>query len=73
MCLLILPISIFAGFGNLAVGRFKKFFLWSFNVIKLLPLPLISILSVIFASLVCLIPSLFIFAACVYLFSYILM
>ena len=36
MCLLILPISFFAGFNNLAVGQFKTFSLWSFNVMKLL-------------------------------------
>ena len=36
MCLLVLPISFFAGFNNLAVGRFKTFSLWSFNVMKLL-------------------------------------
>ena len=63
MCLLILPISFFAEFSNLLIGRFKKYFLWSFKVMKLLPLPLISILSMMFASLVCLITSLFIFVA----------
>ena len=63
MCLLILPISFFAGFSNLVVGRFKKFSLWSFNVIKLLPVPLISILLMTLTSLSCLIPSLFIFVA----------
>ena len=63
MCLLILPISFFTGFSNLVVGRFKKFSLWSFNMMKLLPVSLISILSMMFAPLVCLIPSLFIFVA----------
>ena len=32
MCLLILPVSFFAGFSNLVVGRLKKFSLWSFKV-----------------------------------------
>ena len=50
MCLLILPISFFAGFSNLVVGPFKKFSLWSFNMIKL-PVLLISILSMTFISL----------------------
>ena len=63
MCLLILPISFFTGFSNLVVGRFKKFSLWSFNMMKLLPVSLISILSMMFAPLACLIPSLFIFVA----------
>ena len=63
MCLLILPISFFTGFSNLVVGQFKKFSLWSFNMMKLLPVSLISILSMMFAPLVCLIPSLFIFVA----------
>ena len=55
----------FAVFSNLVVNRFKKFLLWSFNVMKLLPLPLISILLMILASFACLIPSLFI---CIELF-----
>ena len=63
MCLLILPISPIAEFSNLVIGLFKKYILWSFKVMKLLPLPLISILSMMFASLVCLITSLFIFVA----------
>ena len=63
MCLLILPISFFAGFSNLVVYRFKKFSLRSFNVVKLLPVLLILILLMTFTSLVCLIPSLFIFVA----------
>ena len=54
---------IFAEFSNLVVGRLKKFSLWSFNVMKLLPVLLISILSMTLVSLACLIPSLFIFAA----------
>ena len=71
MCLLILPISSFAEFSDLAVGQFKKFSLWSFNVMKLLLVPLILILPMIFASLVCLIHSLFIFlAACLSAFLY---
>ena len=71
MRLLILPISSFAEFSDLAVGRFKKFPLWSFNVMKLLLVPLILILPMIFASLVCLIHSLFIFlAACLSVFLY---
>ena len=70
MCLLILPISFFARFSNLLVGRFKKFSLWSFNVMKLLPVPLISIL-LMFASLASLSLSLFIFVAvCLSVFFY---
>ena len=61
MCLLTLPISFFAGFSNLVVGRFKKFSLWHFNMMKLLPAPLLSILSKMFVSLPCLIPPLVIF------------
>ena len=61
MCLFVLPISFFAGFSNL--GRFKKFSLWSFKVMKLLPVPVISILSIMFASLACSIHSSFIFVA----------
>ena len=72
MCLLILPISFFSRFSNLAVGKFKKFFLWSFNVMKLLPVTLIPILPMMFASLACLIPCFYLFL-CVYLFCYILM
>ena len=69
--LLILPISFFAGFSNLVVGRFKKFSLWSFNVMKLLPVPLILILSMMFVSLACLTLSLFIFVAvCLSVFLY---
>ena len=63
MCLLILPISFFVGFSNLVVCRFKKFSLWSFNVIKLLPVLLISILLMTFTSLACWFPSLFVFVA----------
>ena len=63
MGLLILLISDIVRFSILVVGRIKKFSLWSFNVMKLLPVPLISILSMTFASLACLIPSLFIFVA----------
>ena len=63
MCLLILPISFFAGFSNLVVGRFIKFSLCSFDVMKLLRVPLISILSMMLAPFACLIPSLFIFVA----------
>ena len=63
MCLLALPIWFFAGFSNVVAGRLKKFSLWSFNVMKLLLVLLISILSMKFASLACLIPSLFIFVA----------
>ena len=44
MWLLILPISFFVRFSDLVVGRFKKFSLWSFNVMKLLLVPLILIL-----------------------------
>ena len=36
MHLLILPISFFARFSNLVVGRFKKFSLWSLNLMSLL-------------------------------------
>ena len=61
MGLLILLISDIVRFSILVVGRIKKFSLWSFNVMKLLPVPLISILSMTFASLAWLIPSLFIF------------
>ena len=50
MCLLILPISFFAGFSNLVVGPFKKFSLRPFNVIKLPPVPLISILLMLINS-----------------------
>ena len=70
---LILPISFFAGFNNLVVARFKKFSLGSINGMKLLLVSLISILSMTLASLACLIPSLFIFAAVGLLFSYIWM
>ena len=63
MYLLILPISLFVEFSNLVIGRFKKYFLWFFKLMKLLSLPLISILPMMFASLVCLITSLFIFIA----------
>ena len=59
MYLVIPPMSFLGGFSNLAVGRFKKFPLWSFNMIKLL----ISILWKAFVSLAYLIPSLFIFVA----------
>ena len=61
-CLLILPISLFVVFNNLLVGRFY-FFLLPFNMMKLLPAPLISMLSMMFASLACLFPSLLIFAS----------
>ena len=61
MCLLILPISFFTGISNLVVGQFKKFSLWSFNVMKLLPVPLISILLMMLASFACLTLSFFIF------------
>ena len=70
---LILPISFFAGFNNLVVARFKKFSLGSINGMKLLLVSLISILSMTLASLACLIPSLFIFAAVGLLFSYVWM
>ena len=50
MCLLILLVSFFAGFSNLAVNRFKKFSWSLFNMMKLLPAPLISILLMNFAS-----------------------
>ena len=73
ICLLILSISFFAGFSNLVVGRFKKISLWSLNVMKLLPVPLILILPMTFASLACLIPSLFMFVAVRLSVSYILM
>ena len=63
MCMLIVSISFFAGLGNLVVGFFKKLSLWSFNVMKLFPFQLISILSMIFASVASLTPSLFIFVA----------
>ena len=43
--LLILPILFLAGFISIAVGWVKKFYLWSFKVIKQLLGPLISILS----------------------------
>ena len=47
------------------------FSLWSFNVVKLLDVPLISIMSMMFASLACLISSLFIFSAvCLSVFLY---
>ena len=59
MWLLILPISFFVRFSNLVVGRIKKFSLWSFNVIKLLPVPLILILLMTFVSLACLVPCLY--------------
>ena len=60
MCLLILPISFFAGFSNLVDRRFKK-----------LPVPLILILSMMFPSLACLTPSLFILiAVCLSVFLY---
>ena len=61
MCLLILLVSFFAGFSNLAVNRFKKFSWSLFNMMKLLPAPLISILLMNFASLACLFPPLFLF------------
>ena len=62
---------IFTWFSNLIVSWFKKFSLWSFNVMKLLLVPLISILSMILASLACLIPSLFIFVVvCLSVFLY---
>ena len=61
ICLVILPISFFTRFNNLVLGRFKKFSLWSFNMLKLLPVPLIQILT--FASLACLTTSLFTFVA----------
>ena len=71
MCLLILQISFFAGFSNFVAGRFKKFSLWFFNVVKLLLVPLISILSMMLASLACLIPFLLIFVAvCLSAFLY---
>ena len=60
MHLRILPISFFAGFSNVVAGRFKKFSLWSFNMMKLLPVLLNPILSMMLASFACLIPSLFI-------------
>ena len=62
MCLFILLISFFARLRNL-VGGFKKFSLWSFDVMKLLPVPTILILLMMFASLACLVSSLFIFIA----------
>ena len=63
MRLLILLISFFAGLSNLVVGQFKKLSLRSFNEMKLLLVPLISILPMMLASFACLIPSLFIFVA----------
>ena len=61
----------FAGFSNFVAGRFKKFSLWFFNVVKLLLVPLIFILSMMLASIACLIPFLLIFvAACLSAFLY---
>ena len=71
MCSLMLPISFFAGLINLVVGRFKKLTLRSLNAVKLLPIPLILILSMMFASLASL--NLFLFTAGVYQVSYIFM
>ena len=58
MCLRILPISFLDGFMSLAVGWLIKFSLFSFRIIKELPVPFISILSNIFACFANLIPSL---------------
>ena len=71
MGLLILPNSYFAGFSILVVERFKKFFLWSFSVVKLLLVLLISILSMILTSIASLTRSLFIsVVVCLFVFLF---
>ena len=61
ICLFIQPISFLDGFMSLVVGRLVKLSLWSFRVIKELPVPFISIKSNIFACFANLITSLLTF------------
>ena len=58
--LVILTISFLVGFINLVVGWLAKFSLWSFQVIRHLLVPVISILSDMLARFAYVIPSLFI-------------
>ena len=71
ICLLILPITFFAGVSNFVDGRFENLSLQSFNVTTLLPVPLISILSMMLAYLACLNPFFLIFVVmCLSVFLY---